>query len=73
MELARLLLIFVPSVPRSRGAAESMMSGSGKTRPYRSLKRRAIVRVTSRWGAWSRPTGTTLPLQARMSAAWWTG
>jgi len=36
---------------------------------YLMLKRRAIVRHSSRCGSWSLPTGTTFPLQKSMSAA----
>jgi len=68
--LPRLLLIFPPSVPSSSGASDSSASGSVNTRaPKRSLKRRAISRVSSTCGSWSWPTGTRLALQNRMSAA----
>ena len=74
MALPRLLLILVPSVPSSSGAADSSASGTGNTGwPYRSLNRRAIIRVSSRCGSWSWPTGTRFALQNRMSAAWCTG
>jgi hypothetical protein len=47
--LPRLLLILVPSVPSSSGAADSSASGTGNTGvPYRVLNRRAMTRVISR-------------------------
>ena len=74
MVLPRLLLILVPSVPSSSGAADSSASGTGNTgRPKRSLNRRAISRAISRCGSWSWPTGTRFALQNKMSAAWCTG
>ena len=71
--LPRLLLILVPSVPSSSGAAESSASGTPNTGPNRSLNRRAMTRVSSRCGSWSCPTGTRFALQNKMSAAWCTG
>jgi hypothetical protein len=74
MALPRLLLILVPSVPSSSGAADSSASGTGNTDvPYWVLNRRAMTRVSSRWGSWSCPTGTRFALQNKMSAAWCTG
>ena len=67
-----LLLIFCPSSPRINGALLSSAVGSGKygsSGLYRSLKRRAISRASSKCGSWSLPTGTTLAPQNRMSAA----
>jgi len=54
--------IFRPSVPGMRFASVSSVCGSGKTSPYRLLKRRTISRVISTWGAWSSPTGTASAL-----------
>jgi len=73
MVLPLVLDIFAPSTPSTTGALDSNASGSPNTVPYRSLNRRAITLASSMCGSWSFPTGTRLPRQQRMSAAWWTG
>ena len=69
-------ILAVPSSPIIIGVLESSACGSGKigfSGQNFLLKRFAIRRATSRCGSWSFPTGTTLPLQKRISTAWWTG
>ncbi|CFN81913.1 Uncharacterised protein [Bordetella pertussis] len=67
--------ILRPSRP-GKVATSSAITTSGRTknsRPYRWLKRCAISRAISRCWTWSRPTGTWLALNSRMSAAIRTG
>ena len=55
-------IFFTPSVPRTTGAVVYTACGSGKVSPYRWLKARTISRLSSRWAAWSLPTGTIVAL-----------
>ena len=75
--LFKLLLIFpCPSIPTRRAwfLGGSTISGSTRTSLlYVLLKSRTISRVCSSIGFWSSPTGTSVALNAVISAAWLTG
>ena len=52
-------IFLTPSVPSTVGASVKTACGSGNVSPYRALNARTISRDSSRWAAWSFPTGTS--------------